>query len=219
MMASIRGSVAAAVVVALAASCANMELTQTGFLDDYEQLQPDPSRESDSVPNHVCAYEAADADWARYDSVVVEPVVFRPASERSVPEPEVQAELARDFTGILEERLGKDLEVVTTPGPNSVLVRAAITDVDCSNIWINWIGVVLVVPPDMGGIAGELEVRDATSGERLLAMTATREGTPFQFTECFSTWGHAHWGMKKWAAAIAETLRPPAEETEAPGAQ
>ena len=76
-----------------------------------------------------------------------------------------------------------------------------------SNVWVNIVGIILVVPPDMGGISGEMEVVDSASGERLAAMTATREGTPFLVLECFTKHGHAHHGVKKWARDLACLLQ------------
>ena len=84
-------------------------------------------------------------------------------------------------------------------------MRAAITDLDRSIVWINIVGIIVAVPVDYGGIAGELEIVDA-SGERMIAMAAHRDGTMFLVIECFMKWGHARHGMKKWAKLLARTV-------------
>ena len=202
---------APALVAALCGSCAQMDMTRSGFLSSYDQLEEAPDREVRFVPDEVDYFEASAIDWTRYDTVLVEPVEYHQVGDRKRgPNREQRARLASEFTEILRRELSEEHELVDEPGPGTVLVRAAVTDADPSNIWINWLGLILVVPPDMGGISGELELLDAATGERLVAMTATREGTPFLLIECFFTWGHAHHGMKKWARSLARTIETPA---------
>ena len=204
-----------ALAASLCVGCANMEMTRSGFLTDYEQLQPAPERGVRFVPDEVDYFEAPDAEWGRYSSVIVDPVEFRAGEDRAPDaDEEARAAMAHKFTKLLRKTLGEDFTLTDEPGPDTLRVRAAVTDADCSNIWVNWAGLVLVVPPDMGGLSGELEVRDSETGERLLAMTATREGTVFLLLECFSTWGHARHGMKKWARGLARTMRGDGEPVE-----
>ena len=98
-------------------------------------------------------------------------------------------------------------EIIDEPRPGAARVRLAITDVNPSSVWVNVVGIVLVVPPDMGGVSGEMEIVDAETGERLVAMTATREGTPFLLIECFIRHGHACHGVKKWAGELSRLMR------------
>lgn len=194
------------------ASCANMEQTRTGFLGDYESLEPAPERQVWGVPDEILLDTAASfEERAASESirlVMVDPVVYRP-----IPEPRYRMsdEAARSIEAWSTERLrstlSKDFEVIDEPAPGAVRVRMAITDVNPSNVWINIIGVILVVPPDMGGLSGEMELVDAMSGERLAAMTATREGTPFLLFECFTKHGHARHGVKKWARDLSRLMR------------
>jgi hypothetical protein len=58
---------------------------------------------------------------------------------------------------------------------------------------------------------------DGSDRRRLLAMTATREGTAFLLLECFSRFGHAEHGMRKWARElVSSTSRRPAEAAGTP---
>ena len=76
-----------------------------------------------------------------------------------------------------------------------------------SNVPINIIGVIVALPVDMGGVSGEVELQDGGSGQRLLAMTAHRDGSPLLIFECLTTYGHARHGMKKWSKLLAKITR------------
>lgn len=192
------------------ASCANMRITNTGFLADHDQLAPDETKDVAWIPDEVRYFERPDADWARYTKVLIEPVVYR----RTEVEPHTEltsaevGSLTARFHEILTDRLGDRFEVRDHADDETLVVRAAITDVDHSLVWLNVLGVILVVPPDMGGISGELEVLDGATRERLVAMAAHRDGTPFLLFECFSRFGHAKHGMKKWAKLLLRAVEP-----------
>jgi hypothetical protein len=191
------------------ASCANLSVTQTGFLDDYDTLAEAPDHEVTFIPDEIELFQVDDLAERGYDAVLIEPAVYRPTADPRVGlEPEEIDELRADFDATLRETLGERFEIVEQPRPGAVRVRAAITDVATSNVPINVVMVILLVPTDMGGISGELELRDAMTDERLLAMSAYREGTPFLILECFSRFGHARHGMLKWSRKLRDLLTP-----------
>ena len=175
----------------LSTGCANMSQTRTGFLDDYESLERAKDREVWGVPDEILLHRTAALDEALANggirAVVVDPVVYRPVADaRYTMSDESAAKLESWSTEKFQAILAEDFEVLDEPAPGAARVRLAVTDVNPANVWVNIIGVILVVPPDMGGVSGELELVDAMTGERLAAMTATREGTPFLVLECFS---------------------------------
>lgn len=191
----------------LGASCANMPMTRTGYLATYDDLEPRPEHTVWGVPDGIDLYESPALHEGGYDAVLIEPVVYRPGEGRDYdPSNTTVAELSSYFEEKLEERLGESFAVVHEARPGTMRVRAAFTAVDPSNVFVNVITVILLVPVDMGGISGEVEVTDAMTGERLAAMTLCREGTPFLFIECFFRHGHAHHGLKKWAGLLEEIL-------------
>lgn len=193
----------------LATSCAGMRVTDTGFLPDYDQLRPAPEKQVRFIPDEVLWYENPDVDWEAYERVHVEPVAWRRVADR--PHTELTEAEASKLTGQFRRRLreafAQEYEPVDVAGPGTLVVRAALTDVDHQIPWINWIGLALVVPPDMGGLSGEVEILDGASRERLLAMAAHRDGSPFLVLECFSRFGHAKHGMKKWSKLLLESVR------------
>ena len=190
-------------------ACANTQMGRSGFLTDYEALQPAPERLADSVPDDMLLYVHPELGDRDYDSVVIEPVVYVPVDGDPRPVDEDDAKhLGEAFESRLADVLGESFDVVDAPGPKSLRIRAAVTDANPSNVFLNVLGGVLLVPPDMGGASCELEVLDAGSNERLLAMTAKRDGTVFLLWECFFQWGHARHAMKKWAEEVHGILAP-----------
>ena len=204
----------ATVLAAAGASCANTGMPRTGFLSNYEQLEAAPEHEVAFVPDDVDLFLSPKLAERRYRSAVIEPVVYRPADGVDhEPSAEAIVSLEEAFHRKLRRTLHPDFEIVTEPRPDSLRVRAAIAEVDPANVWINVVTLVLLLPVDMGGIAAEIEVLDAGTGERLLAMTARRDGSPLLILESFTTYGYARHGMKKWSRLLLEllTASPPAD--------
>jgi len=189
--------------------CAGMPMTQTGFLDNYDELEPAPERTVAFVPDGIELYTNERlCSGEPYDAVLVEPVVYRPADDNDhEPSPERADDLSRYFTRKLKHTLGEDFELVDTPRPGAARVRATITALDPSNVPINVVTLILLFPVDMGGVSGEIEIVDSVTEERLAAMTLCREGTPFLLIECFNRYGHARHSMKKWAKEVRRILK------------
>ncbi len=180
-----------------------MSLEPSGFLEQFEQLQPAPELQVAFIPDEVRWWEQSGLDWSLYSRVAVTPVEWRPVSKRARRVSAKTAErLCEDFHEKLSERLVKP----TASEGRSVTVRAAITDVAASSVLLNIVTLIALFPIDMGGIRGEIEVRDTTTGELLAAMSAYREGTPFLLLECFSRYGHARHGMKKWTGVLERSM-------------
>ncbi|MFT5291473.1 MAG: hypothetical protein ACI8QS_002063 [Planctomycetota bacterium] len=193
----------------LLASCANVPLTETGFLGDYSDLKPAPEAEVWGIPDTVRLYRSPALDQGAYDAVIVDASVWMPTDEHDHrPTDEKTAWLLEELSICLAKGLAEDFEIITTPRPGALRLRPAMTAVDPANVWINLVTLVLLVPVDMGGISGEFEVVDAMTGERVLAMDARREGNPFLFLEVFTTYGQARHGMWKWSRLLAEQLQP-----------
>ena len=194
-------------------SCAHMSLTTTGFLTDPESLERSPEREVAFIPDRLEWFEAEGVDWSGYRTLLIEPVeyVTGDGTRHPLPDEEARAYLTRKYRDHLVRELGQVFSVAedaraSSADGHTLRLRAAITDVDPEWVWLNVLGTILVVPPDMGGISTELELVDVESGERLLAMRAYREGTVFLFLEVFHRWGHAKHGMKKWSKLLRREL-------------
>lgn len=191
------------------ASCAGVPLTESGFLDDYSALEPAPEEEVWGIPDTVHLYRAGALDAGGYDSILVDASVWLPSDDHEHrPSEERTTALLEEFTRCLEKGLSEDFEIVDTPRSGTLRVRPALTAVDPANPWLNVPLLILVLPVDMGGLSGEIEVVDAMSGERVLAMTARRESNPFLIFEFFSWYGQVEHGMWKWSRLLARQLQP-----------
>ncbi len=194
---------------AFCASCANVPLTESGFLGDYSLLQRTPDAEVWGVPDTVHLYRSDVLDEGGYDAIMVDPAVWIPSPEHDFDAGEKKtAWLLEEFSTCLAKGVGKEFELVHEPRPGALRLRPAMTAVDPANVWINVPLVFLLVPIDMGGISGEIEVVDSMSGDRVFAMTARREGNPLLILETFTSYGQARHGMYKWSRMIARRLKP-----------
>ena len=202
-----------AVALLLIASCASMPSTKTGFLSvDYTALKRAPEFQTWGIPDKIFAMESpALKDRIRNGSikdVYVAPVVYQPIPNARYQPSQASGERIEGYaTRKLKNALAKHFNVVNEPVPGSVEIRLAMTDMMCANVWFNTIMIILAVPLDMGGVSGEMEFVDTDTGEPLMAMTLTREGTPFIFFETINTHGHIRHGLKKWAILVSDVLR------------
>ncbi len=149
-------------LIAALASCASTSMPRTGFLENYDQLQPAPARTVTFIPDSVDLYLHPGLEAKSYRSLIVEPVEWRPieGSETALSQDKAQ-KLTRYYARKMRAALARDFEIVEAPRGDTVRLRAAITEVDRSNVWVNSLAFILLFPVDMGGIAGELEVVDA----------------------------------------------------------
>ena len=197
-------------------ACAGLAVPDTGFLANRDQLEPAPDRDVRWIPDEMELFVDEGALPGEYDSVLIEPTAYDPVAEpKHEPSAEKIASLREHFDETLSETLSEHYTIVEVPGPRTLRVRASIAEVNPSNVLVNILGLILVFPPDMGGIACELEAVDATTGERRVGMAAHRDGTAFLLIECFTKYGHARHGMKKLTEELLDTLRGPATEPEA----
>ncbi|MCY1283141.1 hypothetical protein D9M68_294970 [compost metagenome] len=101
----------------------------SGFLGDYSQLQPATS--ASGAP--VLRWSAPGLDLSRYDSVLVERPQFYPKPQ---PTAQVSQQTLEQIAGYLQQamqrELGERLQIVSQPGPNTLLLRSAISSVDVS---------------------------------------------------------------------------------------
>ena len=151
-------------VLCALAACANHTspaVQASGFLDDYSQLEVG---RGDQVQ---LRYISGQANFARYDKMLIDPVVTWGEQHSATPK-ELQA-LAEALGAALREQLGKEFELVESPGPGTMRMRTAITTVHESEVSI------------------EFEILDAASSERLVAVVDARSDS---HAEAFAFWAN-----------------------------
>lgn len=101
----------------------------SGFLKDYSQLKPAESATGASVKRWIDPNIKLD----KYTQVYIEPSQLYPHPQAtSVISTQTLQSITRYFDAALQRELGKDLTLAKAPGPNTVVVRAAITAVSTS---------------------------------------------------------------------------------------
>ncbi|UVE17920.1 DUF3313 domain-containing protein [Pseudomonas sp. LS44] len=122
-------ALAACVLLSSCASKVTKPEQYSGFLSDYSVLKPATS--ASGVP--VLRWTAPGLDMSQYHSVMVERPQFYP---RPQPSAQVSQQTLDQIAGYLQQafqrELGGELQVVQNPGPNTLVLRSAITSVNVS---------------------------------------------------------------------------------------
>lgn len=101
----------------------------SGFLRDYSRLKP--AQSATGAP--VMRWIDTDIDPARYTRLYIEPSQFYPKPQpTAVVSAQTLKSISSYYDTALKRELGKDFEVVQSPGPNTITVRPAITAVSTS---------------------------------------------------------------------------------------
>lgn len=202
-------------------SCASThqvrKVETSGFLDDYSQLKEGKGDQA------LMVYIDPDVNFDTYDKIIIEPVHLV-ASEDSdmakISEEGLQA-IADYFYNALNDQLSQKYTVVTEPGPGTMRLKVALTDVEGSNVVVDTmssivpIGMALNVIKKVatgknmgvGSATGEMEMLDSVTGKRLIAAVDGRSGTKYtgRFDK-FSEWKDVKDACDYWAERIATRL-------------
>lgn len=102
----------------------------SGFLGDYSRLQPAKSAEGDPVIRWV----SPDLRSKGYTQIMLDPVVLYPEPKTTA---QVSEQALNSMTMTLEDNLrrelAKEVTLVSSPSPETMHVRIALTGVDISN--------------------------------------------------------------------------------------
>ena len=181
--------VTAAAALAIS-SCATGGRSPSGFLSNYSQLDG-----GQGTADAVSAYVKPGVDLKKYDSVIIDPVTTVVASPGISPQ--VKDQLAAYLASSLRSQLGGDLKLASVPGPSTLRVRTALTDVlegqtAGKPVTTVHTGASATLSGSLGSaevasfisnVSFEGEIVDSVSGERLSALAdhrigAKREATP-----------------------------------------
>lgn len=190
----------------------------SGFLGDYSMLQ----KGTDGEANYV--YIDKSATWSKYTKVYVKPVELWKSDDPGSPlnklSPENQQLLVNLFMTATVDGLKKDFQIVNQPGPDTLVVRAAITSGKGSRPVLNLISSVmpigLVISAGKQLITGtgsgvgvvyiEAEFTDGVTGQRVAAGVDARAGTKAWRTKFDGTWGDAKLAFDYWANRVDARL-------------
>lgn len=158
-------------------------IAPSGFLSDYSQLKPAADREG------VMLYVDRNRNYRPFTKIMLDPVqvIVTPSPEQPQVPRDALMRISTGFQESLRRALEPNYQIVTTPGPDVLRVRAAITGVQAARPTA---GATDYIPlkalynvgreaagasPRVPEMAGEMEVLDP-AGKRVAAATATRKG-------------------------------------------
>lgn len=185
---------------------------ESGFLGNYSQLQ------------HVDGYPAAlvyirpGVQWGRYNAIQLDSVTLWTDASTSGLSPEDQQMLTDTLYQSLYDDLSKYFTVVKQPGPNTIRLRVALTQVQAAKPIIRTVTTVVPQMRILGSIIGlaadtatmvgsatvEMEALDAATNQRLAAAVDDRAGTKVLFAKrAYTTWGDVKAAFDYWSDRIA----------------
>ncbi len=161
-------------LAALAACAETAGVEPSGFLGDYSQLKPGRGDQAQLV------YINPEADFSPYERVLVEPVMVWERTAGSDASEEELGSLADDLGSALRKELELEFDLVESPGAGTLRIRTAIT-----HVWES-------------GASIEIEILDAESGQRLVAVADARgeAGGP---SDSARDWASAREAFEFWA--------------------
>jgi hypothetical protein len=214
-------------MVALLVGCASTKqarsMEQTGFLGDVA-----PLLQKGKDGEALLVYKSprlALIPRGTYKKMLLEPVTIwgPPAAEQNpTRQKELQA-VADMLYSLMYENLSKDYEMVSTPGPNTLRLQAAITRADPSYVVLR---AVSTIPAPMNVLAlgsllkdlgtgkplfvGEASIEgkisDAQTGEILAASADRRVGRRHLDSKSFDSWDDVHKTLAFWAEQVRYRL-------------
>jgi Protein of unknown function (DUF3313) len=198
----------------LLAGCASQTLTRTGFLSGHEVMVP--ATGEPSFRSYVKPYLSP----GQYTQYLLEPVIFEPKSALTLTEAET-AQLKTDLESAVRQSFETKFQPAAQAGPGVFRLRLAITGIDKSNPGLNVAMAILIVPLANGGASTEAEALDSVTGERLVALLASSNGSLIkgEFAGFFSEFGHAKLHFSKQADALRDQISPPPAAASAPSRQ
>ncbi len=195
-------------------SDASSTYAKTGFLKGYyDQLEPGPK------DGAKLRWIKEDADWGRYNYVMLDSVVFffDDASEYKGIDAGELKKLADGFNKALAETLKDSYPIKTEPGIDVLRIRFAITDLEQSHPGISAISTVvpvgLAVSTLKKGATGSWAGSGATSTEMMAldsmsneVLAVAKDERSASFGDRFSKWGSAEEAFEYWAGKVKAYL-------------
>lgn len=216
-----RGLVLALLLLASALACAGTRQLreappESGFLSDYSKLAPGGDDRAKLL------YVKPGLSLATYRAVFLEPVQLRAAandSDLAKLSPEDRKMLADRLQTALHDALAQDWTLAPAPGPNTLRIRAALTEAKGSIVVLDTVATVIPqvrllatvtglaadTSATVGKATGELEVLDGASGEQLMAAVDERVGTR-GIEGVLDKWSDVQMAFDDWAQRLRQRL-------------
>lgn len=195
-------------------ACSSQKVEHTGFLHDYSVLKPHTSPSGQDVLGWVSPALAR----GRYTQAYLAPSQFYPSVEPTDRIPLSTLSGVTDYyDAALRHELGKVLQLVSTPGPNTLVVRPAITRVSASTQGLRfyeWLPVTLVaagvstaigIRDQNSEIATELSFEDGSTGEVVAEVVRKGTGVPLENDKQVLTADDVKVVLDGWASDLGKS--------------
>ncbi len=170
-------------------------------------------------------YRRPELDLGRTRRVLVEPVALAPdldTGDYRYEESDLRF-VQRRFRERVVAALASDFELVEEPGPGALRIRLTLTAIRSNRRPLDRgpkaPGQILSTSRGVGAAAMQVELRDAATGELLLAAADRTQGWEFsQNLNTNTTWGDAERAFDRWGRILLRLLlEAPAPEAARPG--
>lgn len=192
----------------------------SGFLGDYSSLVPDAKN------GDLLVYEKDANVLKKYNKFIFDPVTvyLLPEAQARGFDAEDMERLTKYFHDAVTDELtkGGGYEIVTTPGPDVLVLNVAITNVEPTGGKKNAAltgattaasvatvpGISLAVPRlSVGKASIEGEMLDSTSGDRVAAFVTSKAGRRwFSGLNAYKKWGDIQAAFRSWAKNFRKRL-------------
>lgn len=196
--------------------CADKSMTsqQSGFLDDYSVLKPSPYQAK------ALLYIAPDANFASYDSVIVEPVKIIANNEQIKADAGLMKKMSDYMTQKVRRSLDKNpnFKVVTKPQANTVKVEFALSAATVSHdereiYQYNPVALVITEAARATGMSQksvrvvmEVHITDANTGKTLIKALDSQAGEKVTIEAKDLTLEHLKPLLDNWAKRLSMRL-------------
>lgn len=189
-------------------SCSTGGRSPSGFLGNYRELDA-----GYGTADALSSYVKPGADLKKYDSVIMDPVTTVVATPGISAE--VKDQLAAYLSESLSSQLSGKLKISNVPGPTTLRVRTALTDVVENQKAGKPVTIIHASPKAalsgklgseaiasfISNVSFEGEILDSSTGERLSALCDHRLGSKREVTAATS-WAAIRSGANQGAARL-----------------
>jgi len=195
-------------------ACSNQKVEHTGFLHDYSVLS---ERQSPSG-QPLLAWVSPALARARYTQVYLAPSQFYPSAEPTKRIPlSTLAGVTDYYDAALRLELGKVLHLVNQPGPDTLVVRPAITQVATSTQGLRfyeWLPVTLVaagvstaagIRDQDSEVATEVSFEDGSTGEVIAEVVRKGKGVALENNQQVLTADDVKVVLDGWASDLRQS--------------
>lgn len=197
-------------------SCSATQSRNHDFLSSYSGL-----KKSSSTSGKV-VYKGDLSKLKNYNKIYFEEVkVYQPTemAKKGIKQSDLNR-LQNSFRSSLQAQArGTRFGVASAPGPQTLSLRAAITDIQPGDPKVfatgyvpyvgmagSAVGAVTGRNPGAGSATVEAEIIDSVSRERFFAGIDQNAGSKLQAKEGMSRWGHIDKAVEEWSEGLREIL-------------